>query len=141
MKYLLDTCVLSDLVARQPTADVAAWVDSVEETRLHLSAITIGEIRKGIDRLPVSLRRTELETWLSNDLLARFEGRVLSLDAALLLTWGRLTAEWEAAGRVLPAIDSLIAATAVHHGLILVTRNVRDFDGTGLTIHNPWPAT
>lgn len=136
--YLLDTCVISDLVSRHPTASVVSWVDAVEEERLFLSVITIGEIKRGIDRLPVSPRRTELEAWLEKDLLEQFRGRIVPIRVDIMLTWGALYAELEAIGKKLPAIDSLIAATARRNDFILVTRNVKDFEATGVDIVDPW---
>lgn len=138
MKYLLDTCVISELVARQPNPHVVAWVDSVEETRLYLSVIAIGEIRRGIAKLPDSVRKEQLNRWLEEDLLVRFAGRIVPIDVGVMLTWGDLVARLERRGRVLPAIDSLVAAVALHGGFALVTRNVRDFEGTGIDIVNPW---
>jgi tRNA(fMet)-specific endonuclease VapC len=136
--YLLDTCVISELVAQRPNGAVLAWLEAADEHQLYLSAITIGEIQRGIARLPQTDRRQQLSEWLGDALLGRFKGRVLSLDAAVMLTWGTLVAELEGAGRPLPAMDSLIAALARHHDLAVVTRNEKDFMGTGLTIVNPW---
>ena len=86
MKYLLDTCVISELVARQPNPHVVAWVDSVEETRLYLSVIAIGEIRRGIAKLPDSVRKEQLNRWLEEDLLVRFAGRIVPIDVGVMLT-------------------------------------------------------
>ena len=138
MRYLLDTCVISELVARQPNPRVVAWVDAVEEDRLYLSVITIGEIRRGIAKLPDSPRKERLNRWLEEDLLLRFGGRIVPIDVGVMLTWGGLVARLERTGRVLPAIDSLVAAIALHGEFTLVTRNVRDFEGTGVQIVNPW---
>ena len=138
MNYLLDTCVLSDLASRTPNARVVQWMDGIEEARFYLSVIAIGEIRKGIEKLPPSPRRTALLAWLEDQLLVRFGDRLLPIDTATMLRWGELTGGLEQQGRPLPAIDSLLAATALHHGLCLVTRNEADFRGTGVTIVNPW---
>lgn len=138
MNYLLDTCVISELVAREPNPRVVAWVDSIEEARLYLSVLTIGEIRKGIEKLPSSERRAVLEAWLTDSLLTRFAGRIAPIDTETMLTWGRLTGALEAAGTPMPAIDSLIAATALHRGFTLVTRNVDDFRRAGVSLINPW---
>ncbi len=138
MRYLLDTCVISELVARQPNPRVVAWVDAVEESRLYLSVVTIGEIRRGIAKLPDSPRKERLNRWLEEDLLLRFSGRIVPIDVGVMLTWGDLVARLERTGRVLPAMDSLVAAIALHGEFTLVTRNVRDFEGTGVQIVNPW---
>ena len=136
MNYLLDTCVISEFTSKQPEPQVIEWMDAVNDETLFLSAITIGEIQRGIAKLPDSPRREKLEKWLHEDLFLRFNGRILPLTAQVMLTWGKLTAQ----GRTLPAVDSMIAALALHHNLCLVTRNVKDFDGTGVTLFNPWPS-
>lgn len=138
MKYLLDTCVVSELVKKQPEPKVVAWVDGVPESMLLLSVITIGEIRKGIEKVRDRKRKADLEQWLSSELLVRFRGQILPLDEEVMLTWGRLLGQLETKGRALPAIDSLIAALARHHRLILVTRNLKDFGGCGIELLNPW---
>ena len=138
MSHLLDTCVISELASAQPNAAVLAWLSGALEEQLYLSVITLGELKKGVDKLPDSRRRRKLEDWLATDLTARFAGRLVALDAGVLLTWGGLVARLESHGRVLPAIDSLIAASALHHKLDLVTRNVADFEGAGVRVINPW---
>jgi tRNA(fMet)-specific endonuclease VapC len=138
MKYLLDTCVISELVARQPHPGVVEFVDALDPDDVVLSVITIGEITKGIEKLPRSKRKQELLTWLKEDLLIRFDGKLLALDTEVLVAWGMLTARLEASGRTMPAIDSLIAATVLAQQATLVTRNVDDFAGTGVEIINPW---
>jgi predicted nucleic acid-binding protein len=136
--YLLDTCVISDLVSSQPTDSVVSWIDAVEEERLFLSVITIGEVKRGIDRLPVSARRRKLQAWLEQDLLEQFRGRIIPIGVDVMLTWGTLYAELERAGKKLPAVDSMIAATARRSNFVLVTRNVKDFAITGVEIIDPW---
>lgn len=136
--YLLDTCVFSDLVSRHPTPSVVEWFDAVEDERLFLSVVTIGEIKRGIDRLPVSGRRTELEAWLEKDLLDQFQGRILPIGVDIMLMWGKLNSDLESLGKKMPAIDSIIAATAIQHKLKLVTRNLRDFEAAGIKLINPW---
>ena len=138
MKYLLDTCVISELVAKQPNPEVVAFVDSLDSDDIYLSVITIGEIAKCIEKLPKSKRRQELHTWLREDLLVRFDRKIILLDTDVLLEWGILTARLESTGKALPAMDSLIAAIVLVHKLALVTRNVADFEGTGIEIVNPW---
>ena len=141
MSFLLDTCVLSEFVVKVPKREVIQWLSGQPEDRLYLSAITIGEVKRGIERLPPSPRRERLETWLTNDLLDRFEGRVLPIDTPVMLRWGILRAQLDRIGRTLSPMDSLIAATALSHDLQLVTRNRRDYEGTGVSIVDPWPPT
>ncbi|NMC52610.1 MAG: type II toxin-antitoxin system VapC family toxin [Chloroflexi bacterium] len=138
MNYLLDTCVLSEFTRRKPEEKVVRWLERVEETRLFLSAITIGEIQRGVARLPESTRKTELLAWMNNGLLERFRSRILPLDEQTLFLWGSLTARAELAGQPMPVMDSLIAASALQHNLILVTRNVTDFMPCGVQLFNPW---
>lgn len=138
MSYLLDTCVISELVAKSPDPKVVAWIDSIDDLQAYLSVITIGEIQKGIAKLPDSRRRDRLQTWLNNDLMARFQGRILPINIKEILSWGYLVADMEKRGRKVPAMDSLIAALALHHNMKLVTRNERDFEYTRVTIVNPW---
>ena len=138
MSYLLDTCVISELVAKQPNPKVVAWIDSVDYVRLYLSVITLGEIERGIEKLAASQRKQTLRIWLETELSARFAGRILTIDEDIMRVWGRLTAQLERQGRPLPVIDSLIAASALHANLQLVTRNESDFIDTGVQIVNPW---
>jgi predicted nucleic acid-binding protein len=114
---------------------VLAWFEAAADAQLYLSVLSLGEIRKGIDRLPAGARRTRLTTWLEADVLAWFGARLLSIDGVVADRWGRLLAASE---RSLPAIDSLLAATALVHGLTLVTRNVADFEIPGLKVIDPW---
>ena len=138
MNYLLDTCVLSEFTRRRPSASVVAWMEQIEEHTLYLSVISIGEIQRGIQRLPGSPRRDELSAWLAGELLPRFEQRLLVLDAPVLLAWGGLLARLEKEGHPMPAMDALIAATALSYNLILVTRNTADFQASGIPLFNPW---
>jgi toxin FitB len=138
MNYLLDTNVISELIAVRPDVGVVQWVDSLEPSSVFLSVITIGELRKGIEQLPDSRRKTTLCDWLNDDLLSRFRSRILALDLEVMLTWGVLTGRREREGKPLAAIDSMIAALALHHQCCLVTRNEADFRETGVTIVNPW---
>lgn len=138
MKYLLDTNVISELVAKSPNPQVTNWIDSLDQNSIYLSVITIGELRKGIEKLADSTRKATLNSWLKDDLLVRFAGHILILDVAVMVRWGELTGQLERVGRPLPAIDSMIAALAIHHSCTLVTRNQEDFKGIGLNIINPW---
>jgi toxin FitB len=138
VNYLLDTCVISELVAKRPHPQVVEWIDQIDPNRAFLSVITIGEIRKGIEKLRDSKRRETLESWLKEDLLVRFEDHLIPVDVDVILVWGALIGRLEAQGRPMPAIDSLIAATALHGGFTLVTRNEADFRPSGVELFNPW---
>ncbi|MEW5747157.1 MAG: type II toxin-antitoxin system VapC family toxin [Nitrospirota bacterium] len=135
MSYLLDTNVISETIRRQQNRQVIGWLEQVPPEALFVSVLTLGEIRKGVERLADKNRRERLRLWLEHELPAWFDGRVLPVDLAVADRWGRLLAE---AGRPVPTIDSLLAATALHHELRLVTRNAGDFDYPGLEVINPW---
>ncbi len=137
MSYLIDTNVLSELRRKEPDPQVVRWISQRPATTLHLSVLTLGELRKGIAALADGDRKSRLLDWLEVELTGFFAGRILPIDAATADQWGRLMAN---AGRPLPAIDSLLAATSLTHGLTLVTRNVKDFQHPSLTVINPWEA-
>ena len=135
MSYLLDTNIISETIRLQPNKLVMGWLQQIPGEAIFVSVLTLGEIRKGIERLTDKKRREKLRLWLEHELPAWFEWRVLPVDIAVADRWGRLLAQ---AGRSVPTIDSLLAATALHHELRLVTRNARDFDYPGLEVINPW---
>ena len=138
MNYVLDTNVISELVARTPNQQVINWIDSLDPDAVYLSVITIGELRKGIEKLPPSRRKDELTTWLDQDLLRRFAGHIVDITTDVMLVWGELTGRLERDGKPIAAIDSLIAASALEGTYTLVTRNEADFQHTGVVIINPW---
>jgi tRNA(fMet)-specific endonuclease VapC len=137
MRYLLDTNVISELVSKRPNEGVIRWIDDVDPEKIHLSVITIGELSKGIEKLQDSSRKDTLKAWLLEDLLVQLNGCILPFDIEVMLTWGLVAGRLERVGRPLSAMDSLIAALALHHALSLVTRNENDFKDTGVTIVNP----
>jgi predicted nucleic acid-binding protein len=134
LSYLIDTNVLSELRRKQPQPEVVAWFTQRPRQTLYISVLTLGEIRKGIERL-APVRQQPLLDWLEVELPNYFLGRLLAVDAQTADRWGRLLGS---AGRPLPAIDSLLAATALQHDLTLVTRNTADFEDTGVRLINPW---
>jgi toxin FitB len=138
MIYLLDTCLISELVAKQPNQKVVDWLDNQTPDSLYLSVITMGEIAKGIHKLIESQRKDSLQIWLTQVLPTRFSGRILGIEVATMLLWGELVGRLEKQGRSLPVMDSLIAAIALQNSLSLVTRNENDFAGTDVEIVNPW---
>jgi predicted nucleic acid-binding protein len=138
VKYLLDTCLISELVKREPNPAVVSWLDEEDEQKLFLSVLNLGELQKGISKLPDGAKKDELQAWVALDLVERFAGRILDIDLETALCWGRLQGEAEQAGEKLPVMDSLIAATAAAHGLVVVTRNVRDMERCGVKVCNPW---
>jgi hypothetical protein len=137
--FLIDTNVLSEYNRTgTPNSGVRRWLESTDRQLQHVSVITLGEIRKGIELLPHGRRRSDLELWLKRDLEAWFGERILVVDQRVADRWASLVARGVQTGRNLPAIDSLIAATALAHDLAIVTRNTRDFEGLGLVTLNPW---
>ena len=135
MSYLLDTNVVSELVRPKPDPEVLDWFDRTPDDALHLSVLSLGEIRKGVETLGPSPRREALRVWLEQELTSWFDDRILPVDRGVADQWGILLAH---AGRPVPTIDSLLAATALYHGLRLATRNVADFRFDGLEVVNPW---
>src|ERR1700689_798696 len=138
--FLLDTNCISELVRPKPEPRVVEWMDAADETMLNLSVLTVGEIRKGLAGLPQGRRRTNLETWLQVELQARFAGRILPIDAAIADRWGLIAAETKRKGKAFSVIDGLLAATALHHNLTVVSRNASDFTNTQVQVLNPWQA-
>ncbi len=138
MKYLLDTCTISEMTRDVPDNNVTSWFETQKETRLYLSVITIGEIEKGIFQKPRSKKRNSLEKWFYDDVVPSFLGRILEIRQETMSAWAKLNVELNAKGIVRPSFDSLLEATALEHDLIFVTRNVRNFQGSSVTILNPW---
>jgi len=138
VNYLLDTCVLSELIKKEPQSSVINWVNSVREQSCFISVLTVGEIQKCVSKLPESPKKQELQNWLNCDLQQRFEGRILELNVEILIEWGRNLGNLEKGGIKLPVIDSLIAATALINSLTVVTRNTQDIERFGAIILNPW---
>ena len=136
--FLVDTNCISELIRSNPDPGVLAWMQAAREDLLFLSVLTLGEIRKGVAGLPQGKRRAQLEAWLELDLRARFAGRILTIDSQITDRWGLLTAEAKRKGRPLSVIDGLLAATALHHNLTIVSRNVNDFTPSHVSVLNPW---
>ena len=138
MRFLLDTCILSDGARRAKFPEVFAWLNGVDPGRLAVSVLTLGEIRAGIEAVADRERRAALERWLAEELARQFEGRILPVDRAVAEEWGRLSAIARRRDRPVPVIDGLLAATARVHGLTVVTRKVGDFAGLDLEIESPY---
>lgn len=135
MSYLIDTCAISELVSSKPDENVVSWFENAPQEGLYLSVLSLGEIRKGVEKMSNGRRRNRVLSWLEHDLPLWFGKRVLPIDNHVADEWGRLLSK---AGRTLPAIDSLIAATSLYHRLTVVTRNEKDFDLPDIDILNPW---
>ncbi len=138
MKYILDTCVISELAKPAPNKKVISWVTRNNEENFYLSTLTFGELHKGISKLSHSKRKKTLHQWVEYELKERFENRIIEVDLKVAKVWGEIQGEAELKGRPMPAIDSLIAATGVAHDLIVVTRNSSDMEQSGVSLFNPW---
>jgi predicted nucleic acid-binding protein len=139
--FLLDTNLPSELIRPRPEPRVQTWLAAQDLDTLFISSVSFGELRKGIALRSPGTRRAELEAWIETDLSILFSGgRILSVTRPIAERWGVLEAQRQLAGRPLNVPDGQIAATALEHGLTLVTRNVKDFDRLGITIFNPWNA-
>lgn len=138
MSFLLDTTAVSEWVKPRPDRGLVRWLDEVDEDRTYLSVLTLGELRKGVERLAPGVKQERLRRWLGVDLVDRFEGRLLPVDELVADAWGALLARGESTGQVVPAVDGLIAATAQVNGLEVVTRNVAHFASAGVRAICPW---
>jgi toxin FitB len=136
--FLVDTSCISEVVRVKPEPRVLAWIEAADESLLYLSVLTLDEIKKGVVALPQSRRRSRLETWLEIELQARFSGRILPIDVAVADRGGLLAESAKTNGRPLSTIDGLLAATAIHHNLTIVSRNVSDFSRVPVQVLNPW---
>lgn len=139
MSYLLDTCVISEYIKKKPNQLVIEWLDNQTKNNLWLSILTIAELKKGIFKIRNSQpkRYQKLSQWLEI-VKTKFDGHVLPLNEEILNTWAEITGESEASGKKLSVIDSLIGATAQQYNLIIVTRNINDFNFSSFRIFNPW---
>ena len=138
MNYLLDTCLISELIKDPPDSNVLSWISEIPESSLFLSVLTIGEIHKGIEKLPKSKKKDRLHKWVNSDLRERFKNRIIDLDLQVATKWGELQGQAELAGKPMSLIDGLIASTGVANDLIVVTRNTKVMEQSGVALLNPW---
>jgi toxin FitB len=136
--YLVDTNIPSELTRERPDTRVEAFLRNADKERVFLSVMTVGEICKGIAALPASQKRTGLQGWLDVEVCSWFAGRILPVSEEIAERWGHLAAAAKQRGSTLAVVDGVIAATALHHDLVLVTRNVKDFAGLSIDLLNPW---
>lgn len=136
--FLLDTKIISELIKPKPEPRLVTWLSGTDESLLYLSVLTLGEIRKGIEALKQPAPRVQLETWLDSELRLRFSGRILTVDDDVADRWGVIMGRAAARKIALPVIDGLLAATALHYNLTLVTRNSKGVVGTEVSVFNPW---
>lgn len=138
MRLLIDTNVLSEVTKPRPSEYVLGWLDRLDEDRAFISAVSIAEIRRGVALMDSGRKRDLLAQWLARDLPQRFERRVIPVDEPIALAWGDVMALAKRSGRGLGSMDGLIAATAIAHDLTLATRNIKDFEGFGFDLIDPW---
>jgi toxin FitB len=138
LTYLLDTNVISEWTKPRPDRGVVGWLEGADESSLYLSVVALAEIRLGIELLPKGRKRDRLTRWLEVDLALRFEGRVIKIDQAIAVSWGQIVARSRALGAAPPILDAFLVATAIVHGMTLVTRNLRDVQRFGAAVLDPW---
>jgi predicted nucleic acid-binding protein len=138
MSFLLDTNIISEGAKPRPDPGVMDWLASIDEEQMFLSVVSLAELRHGIERMDKGGRKTGLDIWLTEQLAPRFEDRLLLVDTGTADQWGRIVARSQAVGRPIGAMDAFLAAHAQQHQLTLVTRNISDFEATGVRLFNPW---
>jgi len=138
MKYLLDTCVISEIIKPKPNENVISWLTGQDESELFLSVLTFGEIEKGIEKAPDKVRKKKLKLWVEEDLKQRFEGKILPVNLEVSTQWGTLQGIAEKAGKPMPALDGLIAVSGLVNNCIVVTRNTSDMEQSTVELFNPW---
>jgi predicted nucleic acid-binding protein len=138
VNFLLDTNLVSEWTKGRPDPGVIDWLADADEDRVFVSVLTLAELRHGVERLAMGRRRKRLSEWIENELLSRFDQRILPIDAPTADAWGRIVAHRETLGRPIGTMDAFIAATAQIHKLTLATRNQSDFESSVDSIVNPW---
>jgi toxin FitB len=138
LKYLLDTCVISEIIKPQPDENILSWVQEKNEDSLYLSVLTFGEIEKGIEKALDSARKRKLQLWVEQDLKQRFENRIIPIDLEISARWGVIQGQAELVGKSMPVIDGLIAVSGLVHNCIVVTRNIADMEQSAVELLNPW---
>lgn len=138
MKYLLDTCVISEIIKPVPNEKVITWLQSIDENNLYISVLTFGEIEKGIEKLVDGSKKQTLRLWLEDDLKHRFENRIIQIDLDVALKWGQIQAMAEKTGKPIPSIDGLIAVSALVNNCTVATRNDADMIQSTAELFNPW---
>ncbi len=138
MKYLLDTCVISEMIKPKPDENVISWLEEQDENSLYLSVLTFGEIEKGIEKASNQIRKQKLRLWVEDDLKKRFEGRIIPISFAIAAEWGKMQGKSELLGKPLPTMDGLIAVSGLVSQCIVVTRNLSDMEQSTAELFNPW---
>ena len=138
MKYLLDTCVISEVIKREPNKNVISWLQAQNDDDLFLSILTFGEIQKGIQKDSDQSRKKKLKIWVEEDLKKRFENRIIPIDLKVVTNWGSIQGLAELAGRTMPTLDGLIAVSGLTYNCVVATRNTSDMEQSTAELFNPW---
>jgi len=138
MNYLLDTCIISEVIRPKPSKNVIGWLREQDENNLYISVLTLGEIHKGIEKIQDINRKRKIHLWVEQDLRDRFRDRILPINTHVAMIWGQIQGQAEQSGRGMPTIDGLIAATGLAYNMVVVTRNVSDMKASGVALHDPW---
>ena len=138
MNFLIDTCVISEIIKPKPSKRLTGWLTRQDENDIYLSVLTLGEIQKGIEKLTDIKRKRKIHLWVEQDLKERFKKKILPIDTQVAMIWGQIQGLAEKKGRGMPTIDGLIAATAIAGNLVVVTRNIGDMKESGVALYDPW---
>ncbi len=138
MNYLLDTCVISEVIKREPNKKVISWLQAQDEASLFLSILTFGEIQKGIQKDPDPARKKKLKIWLEEDLRKRFDKRIIPIDLKVVTNWGSIQGAAELIGKPMATMDGLIAVSGLTYNCIVTTRNISDMEQSTAELFNPW---
>ena len=138
MNYILDTNIISELISKKPNFKVLDFIQSLDERKVYLSVITIGEIKTGIEKLDNGSKKDDLTSWLNSDLIQRFKNKIVDIDIEVMIAWGIINQDLKSIGKTIPIMDSLIGATCKSKSFILITRNDKDFKNIGIEIINPY---
>ncbi len=138
MKYLLDTCVISEMIKPKPDKNVISWLEEQNENSLYLSVLTFGEIEKGIEKASNQIRKQKLRLWVEDDLKKRFEGRIIPISFSIAAEWGKIQGKAELLGKPMPTMDGLISVSGLVSQCTVVTRNISDMEQSSAELFNPW---
>lgn len=138
MRCVLDTPLLVEIIQAKPDDWITHWIDAIDEDEIYLSTVTINEINICIEKMEDNNLKEQLHTWMNNEFLPRFNGKIIPIDEEIFNEWQSLVAELKTAGKPLSAMDGLIAATVRAKGLVLITYNREIFSEAGIEVSDPW---
>ena len=138
MKYLLDTCVISEMIKPKPDKNIISWLEKQNEDSLYLSVLTFGEIEKGIEKASNQIKKQKLRLWVEDDLKKRFDGRIIPISFSIAAEWGKIQGKAELLGKPMPTMDGLISVSGLVSQCTVVTRNISDMEQSSAELFNPW---